>query len=85
MNATFRLITCFRSPRVFFQSRQQTWQNEFNAVGGKFTHNYSGSVVGSGSHVLTRIAEAQQQMRQYVNDVRLEQSAKHRAQHLEGK
>lgn len=77
------VLTGLSPPVVVLQRLQQRGQHELDAVRAELAHDELGGVVGGGAHVLRAVAEAQQQVRQHVHDVRLEQAPQLVAQHLE--
>lgn len=71
------------APVVVVERVEQRRQHQLDAVRAEAAHDELGGVVGGGAHVLRPVAQTQQQVRQRVHHVRLEQPPQRAAQLLQ--
>ena len=76
-------LTCLRPPGVLLQRGEQRRQHKFHPVGAQLSHNGLCTLLRSLPYVLVRVAEAEKQVRQNVDNVRFKETTQHGAQLLE--
>jgi hypothetical protein len=76
--------TGFGAPLILLQGGEQAGQHQLHPVRGQLGHDGLRAVVCRFAHVLVGVAEAEQEVRQDVDDVGLEEAAEHVAELGEG-